>query len=162
MPNLFERAYELLAKSDSDPLFKQLIEDLEEQPEMQERPNGKSRLFNFAATRLAFVAHLIDERWMFRGAFMTVEPEGPIRDRVALHGGNLPNEIVPEDDRDGVRRKLHQVPIESKLSTRTIPTGVGDVWEDAYVLPLADLQFYSDANTGQLCYWAISMKKTEP
>lgn len=142
-------------------MFKQLIEDLKEQPEMRERPTGKSRLFNFAATRLAFVSHLIDERWMFRGAFMTVEPAGPIRDRVVLYGGNLPNGIVPEDDRDSVRRKLHQEPIESKLSKRTIPNGVGDVWEDHYVLPLADLQFYFDANTGHVCYWAISMKRTE-
>jgi hypothetical protein len=40
MPNLFDRAYELLGRSESDPLFKQLIEDLEEQPEMRETNGG--------------------------------------------------------------------------------------------------------------------------
>jgi hypothetical protein len=71
---------------------------------------------------------------------MTVEPAGPIKDRVVLYGGNLPNGIVPEDDRDSVRRKWNQEPIESKLSKRTIPSGDEDVWIDHYVLPLADLK----------------------
>jgi hypothetical protein len=137
VPNIFEQIRELIGKSDNNPLYKQLIIELGEEPEMQVRPNGKSRLLTFDRAQLGLISHLIDEHWILLGAGM------------AAKSNHLPDTIQPKDGRETVRQKLGQ-PVRSEFKPEQ------NSWEDTYILPEGELRLQFDADADEIRFWRIS------
>jgi hypothetical protein len=153
MSNLFTRISECVGKYRDETIFERLVEDLRMSPEVNERPNGKSRMLVFEELGLGFIMHLVEERWIIRGAGMPVESDGNSFPRIQEFGGNLPAGISPDDRRESVKEKLGLEPFNFTLRDD------GETLQDSYELENLTFDLRFDKQTERMTNWVLSMKQ---